>query len=553
MPVSEHDLRPGTYADVDVLVIGAGVAGLVTALDILAAEPTVQVAILDKGVVRGDAVSGGSTPLAQGGLAAAVGADDSPELHAADTIRAGDGLCDARAVAVVTSEGPDRVADLMARGAVFDRESGPGSPLALAREGGQRVARSVRAADATGAEIARALRASARGRVRRIQGMAADLAVAGADRRVVGAYVLLDATEASGLGPPQPGGPAFLSARATVLATGGCGGLYASTTNPDSATADGVALAYGAGAQLSDMEFVQFHPTGLKPREGAGHQRFLLTEALRGAGATLRDHHGTRFMLDRHPDAELAPRYVVTKAILEQPGGVWLDATSIPAHQLREEFPTVLDGARRAGFDLESDLVPVEPCQHYMIGGVATDLYGRTTVPGLWAAGEVACSGVHGANRMAGNSLLQASVFGHRVAQDVVARLTAAPRMNPAEKIQPDPPVFRPAPAVDAARLRDEVRMTMSAGAGAVRSQDGLSATAKDLARIREETGHAVNRLRGPFLERDLIELHSAVVVASLITESALLRTESRGVHWRDDHRAHEPLWEGRHLRIQAP
>lgn len=528
--------------DVDVLVIGAGVAGLVAALDILDLEPDATVAVLDKGRPTGD--GGGSTPLAQGGLAAAMGAEDSPDLHAADTIRAGDGLCDPRAVAVVTQEGPQRVLDLITRGAVFDRSGGPDGPLALAREGGQSVGRGVRAADATGAEIARALRAAASGRVRRLQGVAVRLALSGRLQGVAGAHAVLDATDATPFGPAQVGGPVLVAARATVLATGGCGGLFAATTNSDGATADGVALAYRAGAQLVDLEFVQFHPTGLRPRDESVHQRFLLTEALRGAGATLVDARGERFMPDRHPDAELAPRYVVTKAILDQPGGAWLDATGIPEDQLLDEFPTVLAGARRAGYDLRTDPVPVQPCQHYMVGGVATDLWGRTSVDGLWAAGEVASTGVHGANRMAGNSLLQASVFGHRVAWDAAATLGHAQTREPVDDLGPS---ARSGGDDDPWTIRHAIRDTMTAGCGAVRTAAALGETARRLADLRGRLGD------GPFLDRVTAEADAALTVAALMTDAARIRTESRGVHWRDDHPGHEPAWEGRHVRVESP
>jgi L-aspartate oxidase len=246
-------------------------------------------------------------------------------------------------VRAVATETPDRVADLVARGARFDRH--PDGSFVLAREGGQQVARSVRATDASGAELFRALRTAATGRITRIQGVACELAVE--DGRVVGVWALLDEIDASETGPAQEAGLTLLTADAVVLATGGCGGLYAGTTNRDGATADGVALAYRAGAALVDMEFVQFHPTGLKidsPGDGQ-FWRLLLTEALRGAGATLVDERGQRFMTDRHPDAELAPRHIVTKGILDQPGGAWLDATHLTPRQLAEEFPTVLAGA----------------------------------------------------------------------------------------------------------------------------------------------------------------------------------------------------------------
>lgn len=531
------------HPGVDVLIIGAGVAGLVSALQVLELGPDLRVAIVDKSRLNNGAMAGGSTPLAQGGLAAAVGPDDSPALHAADTLRVSDGLGDVRAIAVMAAEGPDRVADLIRWGAVFDRNSDGG--LGLAREAGQSVGRSVRAADATGAEIARALRKAAAGRVQRLQGVVVELATSEPDHRVVGAYLLLDELPESRLGPQQQSGLAFIPAGATMLATGGCGGLYASTTNPDSATADGVALAHAVGARLTDMEFIQFHPTGLKPtsrQAGDNYQRFLLTEALRGAGAVLINGSGERFMPDYHPDAELAPRYVVTKAILEQ-DRVELDATMLPGEQLRAEFPTVLAGAKKAGYDLQTQPVPVEPSQHYMVGGVATDLDGRTNVPGLWAAGEVASSGVHGANRMAGNSLLQASVFAHRAATNMVRYQAASAPNHHRSTVSPSLAWTHR----DTTSLRHTLRTAMSIGAGPVRNHDGLMRARKDVSSLRADIG------QGPFDSREMTELYSAIVTATIIIESALLRVESRGVHWRDDALDHDPLFDGRHLSIQRP
>lgn len=528
----------------DVVIVGAGVAGLVAALDLLAARPELAVAVVDKGAIG----SAGSTPLAQGGMAAAVGPDDSPALHGADTIRAGDGLCDSAAVAALAAETPARVADLIRWGARFDR-SAEGS-LHLSREGGQTVARSVHTADATGAEIFRTLRAAATGRVTRLQGVVCELAVTREPGpRVVGVWVLLDQVDSSATGPEQEPGIALVSARDVVLATGGCGGLYAATTNRDGATGDGVALAHRAGAALVDMEFIQFHPTGLKVGEGAGCWRLLLTEALRGAGAVLVDQHGSRFMRDRHPDAELAPRHVVTKAILDQPGGAWLDATALGADALAAEFPTVLSGARAHGFDLAREPVPVDPAEHYMIGGVATDLWGATSLPGLSAAGEVACTGVHGANRMAGNSLAQSCVFGARTARRLATTVPA--EESPAGDPDPEPPRFADGDAAaDGAtlgRLRAQLRVHLSAGAGPIRTAETLDGAAKALAFARATAGER------PAATSAGIELHHAITVGELIVRSARLRAESRGVHWRDDAPTHDPAWAGVHLRIQPP
>ena len=530
----------GTEVHFDVAIVGAGVAGLVAALDLLEADPKLRIAVIDKGEMG----STGSTPLAQGGMAAAVGRDDSPQAHAEDTMVAGDGLCDPRAVEVMATEGPARVDDLIRRGAAFDRLD-DGS-LALAREGGQRVPRSVRAADATGAEIFRALRAAASGRVTRLQGIACALATtAGLDGfpgHAAGAWVMLDEVGETAIGPAQSAGLALVRADAVLLATGGCGGLFAATTNRDGATADGLALAAGAGAALIDLEFIQFHPTGLKVAELGSFWRLLLTEALRGAGAILVDATGRRFMTERHPDAELAPRHVVTKGILDQPGGVWLDATHLDAEAIAEEFPTVAEGVRRHGFELGSEPVPVEPAQHYMIGGVATDLWARTSVPRLYAAGEVASTGVHGANRMAGNSLLQSCVFGHRAAA-AITRLLDDGRLK--TDALADAPQLDGDPPADAARLRSQLRVAMSAGAGPIRTAQGLAQAATSV----EEAADGIGKLPAP--TRDSIELHHMVAAARLLVRSATLREESRGAHWRDDHPGHAPGWDGVRLRIQ--
>ena len=532
----------GSDVSFDVVIVGAGVAGLVAALDLLDVDPALRIAFVDKGEMG----SSGSTPLAQGGMAAAVGPDDSPALHAADTIRAGDGLCDPRAVHVMAAEGPARVEDLIRRGAQFDRQ--PDGSLALAREGGQTVARSVRTADASGAEIFRALRQAARGRVTRLQGIACAIAPGrGSDGQpapAAGVWVLLDQTEASPLGPAQTRGLALVRGSAVLLATGGCGGLFGATTNRDGATADGVALAYAAGAALIDLEFIQFHPTGLKVAELGSFWRLLLTEALRGAGATLVDATGRRFMVERHPDAELAPRHVVTKGILDQPGGVWLDATMLDAHALATEFPTVVEGVRRHGFDLATEPVPVEPAQHYMIGGVATDLSARTSVPGLYAAGEVANTGVHGANRMAGNSLLQSCVFGHRAARAIATQVSAGPLPG---DVDGDPPSLDGQLPADATRLRAELRVAMTAGAGAIRTAEGLDLAAAALEAAADTLG------KQPAASRESIELHHMVAAGRLFVRSARLREESRGVHWRDDAPGHNPRWSGVRLRVQGP
>jgi L-aspartate oxidase len=505
----------------DVVVIGAGLAGLYTAVEL---PEHLDVVVLDKGVPGSDT---GSSPWAQGGLAAALGPDDSPAMHAEDTLVAGDGLCDPVAVDVLAREAPRHVRRLLELGADLDRlpghlDSNDLAHLSLAREGGQRVARSVRRADATGAELIRVLRRAATPRVTRLAGIARTLALA-PDGTVTGVHTV------------GPQGPVTVSARAVVLATGGCGGLFAATTNPDHATGDGVALALAAGAAVRDLEFVQFHPTGMAV---SGAWRFLLTEALRGAGATLHDADGRRFLLGRHPDAELAPRHVVAKATLELPDGTaWLDATHLGEQLLIDEFPTVLGGARLHGFDLASERVPVTPAAHYQVGGVRTDLHGRTSIPGLYACGEVASTGLHGANRMASNSLAEAMVFGARTARAVAAELP-----DRAGTCDPPPPDRADGPS-DVPARRAQLRTTMLTGAGPVRDAAGLAEVDAMLRGWHTELG-------GPGADPAVVELHHAITTAQAIVRGARLRTESRGGHWREDHPQRDPAWADVHLEF---
>lgn len=443
----------------DLLVVGGGVAGMAAALT---APRGARVAVIDKGES-----GAGSSPLAQGGMAAAVGPDDSPSLHARDTIAAGAGLCDEAVVEDLCAEGPDVVAWLQSLGCAFDRA--PDGSLDLAREAGQSVARSVHAKDATGAEIVRALREAVRERADRLEGRARSLAMR--EGRCVGVHT--------------DSGP--LLARATLLATGGAGGLWAATTNAPGATGDGIAMAAAAGAELADLEMMQFHPTALDDGTAG---RALMTEALRGAGAILVDEAGDRFV------DELAPRHVVARAILER-GRAFLDCR--PVRDLAERFPTILAGARARGFDPAAAPVPVSPAAHYFIGGVASDAYGRTSIPGLFAAGECASTGMHGANRMAGNSLLEAVAAGRR---------SGAAASSEPEPAQPEPPLAglgEPDPSIPA---------LMWDGCGPLRDEAGLRTAATAIARLPRSPHHDLCRL---------------------IVASAISRRESRGVHFRSD------------------
>jgi L-aspartate oxidase len=415
----------------DVLIVGTGAAGLAAALGCAGRQVTV--------LTKTRLGEGGSSAWAQGGVAAALGTDDSPALHAADTLAVAGGLGDARRVDLLTTEGPARMAELVRLGAAFDRADGApdndrgpaadraaGTPFALGREAAHSRRRILHAGgDATGRELVRALTDA----VRRAPNVrveeecfAVDLVVEPAARqggsRVAGLLAL-----------DRDGRRVLHLAGATVLATGGSGQLYLHTTNPPEVTADGLAMAARAGARLADLEFVQFHPTALAV--AGGGRLPLLTEALRGEGAVLVDGAGRRFMLEEHPLAELAPRDVVARAIhrrLAAGEGVFLDARVAIGDRFPERFPTVFQAARDAGLDPRREPLPVVPAAHYHMGGVVTDERGRTSLPGLWACGETAATGVHGANRLASNSLLEALVFGARVAGDLARRLAAVPR-----------------------------------------------------------------------------------------------------------------------------
>ena len=490
----------------DVLVIGAGAAGLFAALHL--PEGT-DIVVVDKGKK-----ATGSSPWAQGGVAAALGPDDSPELHAQDTIRVAAGHADPSAVAVLCQEAPQCVLELAELGCKFDRT--PEGELHLAREGGQTVSRSAHAGDGTGAAIMATLRERALPRVRRIEGSCVKLAVF--DGRVVGGWV----TTGDAL--------VEIQASSTVLATGGVGALYSSTTNPSGATGDGLVLGWEAGAGLADLEFVQFHPTALAM--GTGHQRVLVTEALRGAGAYVVDAEGRRFLFEHHSDGELAPRDVVARAIASRRS--WLDCRHLDPNLLEKEFPTVVAGCRSFGLEPSRDLIPVAPAAHYSIGGVTTDLDGRASIPRLYAIGECSNTGVHGANRLAGNSLAEALVFGRRA-----ARAIAGQRIGHSKGFPARPQLFGADVALE--ELWTEVRTMCS-------SSLGLDRNAKDLAHVNDALESL--SLLPPTLSPPALELRAAAITARLMARSALLRAESRGVHHRTDHPDPVPAWAGVRLRL---
>jgi L-aspartate oxidase len=508
---------PGWDLAADVCVVGSGVAGLCVALHARAAGLTVA-------VVTKVRVDDGSTRWAQGGIAAVLDPADTPEAHARDTETAGVGLCAPEAVRVLVTEGPDRLRELVAWGAAFDRD--PDGRLLLTREGGHSANRIVHAGgDATGAEVQRALVSAVHadpGIILVEHAMVLDLLTDAAGRAAgVTLHVLGEGTE-DGVGAVR--------ARAVVLATGGMGQVYASTTNPSVSTGDGVALGLRAGAVATDLEFVQFHPTSLYLGPGARGQQPLVSEALRGEGAVLRDDAGERFMTGVHPLADLAPRDVVAKAItrVQLRDGVphvWLDARGVPG--LAERFPTIVARVRAEGVDPVTDLIPVTPAAHYASGGLATDLAGRTTVPGLYACGEVACTGVHGANRLASNSLLEGLVFAARIGASLTSELPP-----PSPVVPPEP---SPSGLLDPAS-RDVLTTAMSTGVGALRSAGGLAAAENRLAGLAGELGAA-------HPAPDSWEATDLLTVASALTAAATAREETRGCHWREDHPGTEETW----------
>jgi len=491
--------RPTTEQETDVLVLGAGVAGLTVAR---AVAGTRRVLLVEAGP--------GSTAAAQGGIAAAIDAEDDPRQHAVDTSVAGAGVCDEDAVTTLTEDGPAAIAGLVRTGAQFDR--GPDGRLALGLEGGHHRRRIVHAGgDATGAEVHRALSGSLTG-VERLRGSAATLTlgIGTHGRQVTGAVVR------------TPEGDVVVRARATVLATGGLGHVYARTTNPVGVDGSGLALALAAGASLVDMEFVQFHPTALATGAASG-QLPLVSEAVRGEGAVLLDADGHRFMVGRHPLADLAPRDVVAREITRVAADsgsahVWLDARSI-GRALSARFPTFVESCASLGLDPADDLVPVAPAEHYLCGGIATDRWGVTDVPGLYAVGEVAATGIHGANRLASNSLLEGLVFGRRLADRLVLDLPDRAAHELAVSIpRRDPSAAALVPGL------------LAEHAGVVRDAVGL-----DL---------ATAALAGLPLDDPLAQVCRAVLVA------ATGRTESRGAHFRIDHPAADPGW-ARRVRVR--
>ena len=514
------------HIQTDFLIIGGGVAGLRAAVE-LARNGNVL-------VVTKDAPSESSSEYAQGGVAVVLSDEDEISIHFDDTLKAGDGLCLRKAVGTLVEEGPTRIRELILWGAEFDKE---GSRLAFTQEAAHSKRRILHAqGDSTGREIMRTLVDKVRtsGSVSKIDfAFTRDLVIE--NGRCIGAVVCQQALKKVLL----------ISARAVLLATGGAGQLFARTTNPAVATGDGMAMAFRAGAELVDMEFVQFHPTALF-RKGA--PQFLLSEAMRGEGGMLKNINGVRFMDRYSPARELAPRDVVTRAIHSEMAAtranhVYLDMTHLNADYITHRFPRIFRTCKELGIDITAEPIPVSPAAHYIMGGIRTDLWGATTVPGLFAAGETACTGVHGANRLASNSLLEGLVYGERAG--LAAARYARKHLNFGESIpekalllenRKDPTAPS---ASDIAAIRSSLKELMWEKVGIVRNRKDLAAALKQLrewGRTMQRQGH----------DRALFEVRNMITTASLITRSALLRTGSVGAHYRSDFQAKGRNWRRR-------
>ena len=517
------DARQAYHQFTDVLVIGAGIAGIRAALEI---PPDLHVLVLNK-----DRLDESNSTYAQGGLAGVLSPEDTFQNHIEDTHVAGAGLCDPDVVEMVIREAPQQINDLIRFGVQFDLEGGG---LALTREGGHSHRRIVHAlGDATGHEVMRALIARAKATpnvILRGETFTLDLIVH--EGRCIGAAVW------------RPGvGPALVWARQVILASGGCGMVYRETTNPAVATGDGMAAAWRAGAELRDMEFMQFHPTVLYV---AGSARSLISEAVRGEGAYLRDVNGERFMLADDPRHELAPRDVVSQAIFRcmertQHPNVYLDLSHLDPARVLERFPGINRVCKSFGLDITKDLIPVRPGAHYMVGGVTVDMAGRTSIPGLWAAGEVTSSGLHGANRLASNSLIEGLVYGTLCARGAAEEARKVPAELRAIPLSYRVPTPEAAETLDVTDLTNSLRSLMVRNMGIVRDRRRMREAKRDVAFWCRYV------LTREFDGRTGWELQNLLTVARLMIDAALEREESRGTHFRSDFPARDVAW-NRHV-----
>ncbi|WP_418040020.1 L-aspartate oxidase [Paenibacillus xylanilyticus] len=507
--IVDFDLSQLPIVETDVLVIGSGIAGLYTA--IRASKHNQVLMITKKSLLESN------TRYAQGGIAAVIAEDDSPAYHLQDTLVAGAGLCRREAVEALVNEGPDGVQELIRLGTLFDVENGE---LALTQEGAHSHRRILHAnGDATGYEIVRALAAQA----------SAHSGIEVWDEHFV-IDLITDHGECVGaLVQKSDGTKVFVKARATVLCSGGAGQLYRYTTNPEVATADGVAMAYRAGAVIRDMEFIQFHPTSLCY---PGAPRFLVSEAVRGEGAFLRNIKGERFMERYHPQLELAPRDIVARAIVSEMETtnstfVYLDITHESAELIKHRFPTIYETCMRYGLDMTTDWIPVAPAAHYMMGGVKTDLNGESSIGRLFACGEVSSTGVHGANRLASNSLSEAIVFGHRI----VERIQTLPPLNSIQIETPSPlsvgnRTWEEQQPISERRLRLQKMMVR---------QVGLRRNGESLQGALDKLESEMDIFNYLLTHKEEMEYANLLTCAWLVTSGALHRQESRGAHYRED------------------
>ncbi|MCY9592443.1 L-aspartate oxidase [Paenibacillus chitinolyticus] len=505
--LTDTDLTAIPHYKTDVIIIGAGIAGLFTALQASASQ---RVLLITK-----KSLLDSNTRYAQGGIAAVISDEDSPEYHLQDTLVAGAGLCSRDAVDVLVHEGPQGVQDLIRMGTQFDLENGE---IALTKEGAHSQRRILHAnGDATGAEIVRALSENTKN----------NPSIEIWDDHIVIDLITVDGECCGALVQKPDGQRVYVQGNATVLCTGGAGQLFRYTTNPDVATGDGVAIAYRAGADIRDMEFIQFHPTVLVY---PGAPRFLISEAVRGEGAYLRNIKGERFMEKYHPQLELAPRDVVARAIvseIEETGSsfIYLDITHEPEQMIRHRFPTIYETCLSFGLDLTSDWIPVAPAAHYMMGGVKTDLHGETNIKRLFACGEVSSTGVHGANRLASNSLSEAIVFGRRIIDRI---RTLAPLPNGVPQAGEGTSARTELPKQAMVEKKLKLQKVMVRYAGVRRDAAGLQRGLDELKRHLPSFDSCLTR-------REDYEFANLLTCALLTAEAALRREESRGGHYRED------------------
>ena len=520
-PLTDTDTQ--TCLSYDFLVLGSGIAGLTFALD---AATLGTVAVITK---KDRAES--NTNWAQGGIAGVMAPDDSFDLHIEDTLIAGAGLCHEDAVTVLVHEGPDRIRELIEYGTQFNKEVGPDGKeqLALTREGGHSRRRIAFNADLTGREIERALveQVNAHPEITVYEHHSCiDFAkTPGDDNAVAGVYVL-DATTGDII--------TFLADRAVMLATGGCGNVYTHTTNPQIATGDGMAMAFRAGATVGNMEFIQFHPTTLYH---PGARSFLISEAVRGEGGVLKDRTGRAFMEDYDKRGNLAPRDIVARAIdseMKKQGAacMFLDCTHLDADEIRHRFPNIYARCLSYGIDMTQEPIPVVPAAHYACGGVITDLDGHTSLPRLFASGEVTCTGVHGANRLASNSLVEGLVFSHRAFEFLRDFGDTLPPVE-CSRVTPFRPYKGRVQIADTAALKERIQTAMTKFVGIVRSDKRLAQAAAALSVIADEVENLYATCRPT---EDLLELRNLALTSQLIIRSAQERKESRGLHYTKDY-----------------